>query len=163
MNKKKQDARQINLVLADDQVNIRRGIRKLLEEFEELEIIGEAADGEAALELVAKMCPDVLITDLRMPKAQGMEIILKAKQLSPETKIIVFSMYEGKAYAYSAFKAGADSYISKDSEMHNLYAAIRTVSEGKRYFSELLSEEALEIYCLKTGKPSLRQESHPIS
>ena len=159
MKNNSQEMPRITLVLADDHVVIRRGIRKLLEDWGELEIVGEAADGEEALELVDKIRPDILITDLRMPKARGMEIILKAKRLSPETKVIVLSMYEEKAYAYSAFEAGADGYLSKNLEMHNLGIAIHDVAVGKRYLGPPLSEKALEIYCLKRGKPSLWQES----
>jgi len=142
----------ITLVLADDLEIVRRSIRNLLHDWGEFEIIGEASDGEEVLEVITATHPDILITDLKMPKVRGMEIILKVKQASPDTKIIVFSMYDDNAYAYSAFEAGADGYIPKGSELYRLGVAIHDVAGGKKYLGSPLSEESLEIYCLKRNK-----------
>jgi DNA-binding NarL/FixJ family response regulator len=161
MNNSAQKVQRITLVLADDLAFVRQSIRYLLRDWEEFEIVGEAADGKETVDLVTKMHPDILITDLKMPKTRGMEIIYKVKKSSPDTKIIVCSMHDARAYVYSAFKAGADGYIPKNSEMSRLGTAIHDVAKGKRYLGPPLSEEGLQIYCLKRNKPLLLQERLP--
>ena len=84
--------------------------------------------------------------------------MLSPNKTSPDTKIIVFSMYDDNAYAYSAFEAGADGYIPKGSELYRLGVAIHEVAGGKKYLGYPLSEESLEIYCIKRNKRILWQE-----
>jgi DNA-binding NarL/FixJ family response regulator len=143
----------ITIVLADDHEIVRQGIRRLLED--KFEVTGEAADGEEALKLLAKLHPDVLVTDMRMPKKDGIEIAREAKQCCPKTKVLILSIYGSEAYVYSALRAGASGYVLKSSGVQDLDIAIQEVMRGKRFPSEPITEETIEAYRVRTKKPPL--------
>jgi DNA-binding NarL/FixJ family response regulator len=145
----------ITIVLADDHTIVRQGIRRLLEDKQEFEVTGEAADGEEALKLLAELHPDVLVTDIRMPKKDGIEVVREAKECCPKTKVIVLSMYGSEAYVYSALRAGASGYVLKIRGVQDLDIAIQEVMRGKRFLSEPITEETVEAYRVRTKKPPL--------
>jgi DNA-binding NarL/FixJ family response regulator len=143
------------ILLADDHKIVRQGVRRLLEDIDGFKIVGEAADGVSALEMVTELKPDILVTDLRMPKMSGIEVTRKVKELYPEIKVLVLSMYGAEAYVYSALSAGASGYVLKDSGIHNLDDAIHRIILGGRYLSPPITRKKVEAYCARNRKPEL--------
>lgn len=127
------------VVLADDQKSVRQGVRDWLEDEPDFQIIGEARDGVEAVDLTSELKPDILVTDLKMPRLDGIGVTERVRQLSPDTRIIILSMYGDRLYVDAAFKAGAMGYILKKSSADGLLDALRTVADGKKYLSPSIS------------------------
>ncbi len=125
----------IRVVLADDHVFVRDGIKSLLENEANIEVVGEAIDGADALEVVAETKPDLLIADIRMPNLTGIELVEKLRSESNDIKIIMLSMHESEEYVLKSIKAGADGYLLKGSSKEEFLKALHTVSAGGKYFS----------------------------
>lgn len=152
----------IQVVLADDHVFVRDGIKSLLENETNIEVIGEAVDGAEALQVVANLKPDLLIVDIRMPYLTGIEVVEKLRSQNDTTKIIMLSMHESEEYVLKSIKAGADGYLLKGSSKEEFLKALHTVSNGGKYFSGDIS--SILIGQLTTGstvseaKPVLSEE-----
>ncbi|PIF30523.1 LuxR family two component transcriptional regulator [Flavobacterium sp. 9] len=125
----------IRVVLADDHVFVRDGIKSLLENEANIEVVGEAIDGADALEVVATSKPDLLIVDIRMPNLTGIEVVEKLRSESNNVKIIMLSMHESEEYVLKSIKAGADGYLLKGSSKEEFLKALHTVAAGGKYFS----------------------------
>lgn len=136
----------ITIVLADDHSIVRQGLRTLLEAEPGFRVVGEAADGIEANQLVERLRPDVLVLDLRMPGLSGLEVAWQVRQRSPQTKVIILSMYANKAYLLEALHSGTAGYVLKKSTIEELVQAVREVTAGRRYLSPAFSdEEALDL------------------
>ncbi|MDQ8013567.1 MAG: response regulator transcription factor [Flavobacterium nitrogenifigens] len=125
----------IRVVLADDHVFVRDGIKSLLENEANIEVVGEAIDGEDALEVVAATQPDLLIVDIRMPNLTGIEVVEKLRNEKNNVKIIMLSMHESEEYVLKSIKAGADGYLLKGSSKEEFLKALHSVAAGGKYFS----------------------------
>jgi len=125
----------IRVVLADDHVFVRDGIKSLLENEANIEVVGEAIDGADALEVVASSKPDLLIADIRMPNLTGIELVEKLRSENNNVKIIMLSMHESEEYVLKSIKAGADGYLLKGSSKEEFLKALHTVAAGGKYFS----------------------------
>ncbi|MDQ6529866.1 response regulator transcription factor [Flavobacterium sp. LHD-85] len=125
----------IRVVLADDHVFVRDGIKSLLENEANIEVVGEAIDGADALEVVAATQPDLLIVDIRMPNLTGIEVVEKLRSENNNVKIIMLSMHESEEYVLKSIKAGADGYLLKGSSKEEFLKALHSVSSGGKYFS----------------------------
>ena len=125
----------IRVVLADDHVFVRDGIKSLLENEANIEVVGEAIDGADALEVVADSKPDLLIVDIRMPHLTGIEVVEKLRSDNNNVKIIMLSMHESEEYVLKSIKAGADGYLLKGSSKDEFLKALHTVANGGKYFS----------------------------
>lgn len=125
----------IRVVLADDHVFVRDGIKSLLEHEINIEVVGEATDGLEALKLVNTSQPDLLILDIRMPNLTGIEVVEKLRGQNNFVKIVMLSMHESEEYVLKSIKAGADGYLLKGSSKEEFLKALHTVSEGGKYFS----------------------------
>ncbi len=125
----------IRVVLADDHVFVRDGIKSLLENEANIEVVGEAIDGADALEVVATSKPDLLIVDIRMPNLTGIEVVEKLRSDHNDVKIIMLSMHESEEYVLKSIKAGADGYLLKGSSKEEFLKALHTVAAGGKYFS----------------------------
>lgn len=125
----------IRVVLADDHVFVRDGIKSLLENEENIEVVGEATDGLEALKVVEINQPDLLILDIRMPNVTGIEVVEKLRSQNNLVKIVMLSMHESEEYVLKSIKAGADGYLLKGSSKEEFLKAVHTVSEGGKYFS----------------------------
>jgi two-component system nitrate/nitrite response regulator NarL len=125
----------IRVVLADDHVFVRDGIKSLLENEANIEVVGEAIDGADALEVVAASKPDLLIVDIRMPNLTGIEVVEKLRDENNNVKIIMLSMHESEEYVLKSIKAGADGYLLKGSSKEEFLKALHTVAAGGKYFS----------------------------
>ena len=134
------------IVLADDHVVVRQGLKALLEAEAGLRVVGEAADGMEAVHMVERLSPDVLVTDLMMPSLNGLEVTRQTRKRSPQTRIVILSMYSNEAYVVEALRGGAMAYVLKDSSAADLVQAVREVTVGHRYLSPPLSERAIEAY-----------------
>lgn len=126
----------ITIVLADDHSLVRDGIRALLEEEPDLDVIGEVSNGWDALKMVDEKSPDILIIDIRMPELGGIETVekLNAKDDS-KTKSIILSMHDSEEYILKSVQAGANGYLLKDTGKSEFVKAIHMVQEGGKYFS----------------------------
>jgi two-component system nitrate/nitrite response regulator NarL len=125
----------IQVVLADDHVFVRDGIKSLLENEVNITVIGEATDGLEALTAIDELKPDLLILDIRMPNMTGIEVVEQLRAKNNFVKIIMLSMHESEEYVLKSIQAGADGYLLKGSSKEEFLKAVHTVSNGGKYFS----------------------------
>ncbi|OHT44814.1 response regulator transcription factor [Flavobacterium tructae] len=125
----------IRVVLADNHVFVRDGIKSLLENEVNIEVVGEATDGIDTLEAVASSEPDLLILDIRMPHLTGIEVVEKLRSENNKVKIIILTTHESEEYVLGALKAGAEGYLLKDSSKEEFLKALHTVLNGGKYYS----------------------------
>jgi DNA-binding NarL/FixJ family response regulator len=130
----------------DDHQIFRQGLRALLEAESDLRVVGEASDGFEAVRLVGHLRPDILVTDLRMPGHNGIEVTKQTSKISPKTAVIILSMYSNEAYVVGALDAGAKGYVIKESSAGELVHAIREAVAGRCHLSPPISEHDLEAY-----------------
>ena len=131
----------IKIIIADDHALLRQGIRNVLELEEDLQVIGEACDGEEAVSKVATLVPDILLLDINMPKMNGLEVIKQVSQQQPKVRIIVLTMHDDENYVIEVIKAGAVGYLLKDIEPGMLVKAIRTVYDGESFIYPCLAKK----------------------
>jgi two-component system response regulator NreC len=136
----------IRIVLADDHVVMRNGLKLLLERQPNFEVAGEAVNGREAVEICEKLKPDVLVLDIAMPNLNGIEAARQISAKLPHIAIVILSMHSDESYVLRALKAGARAYLLKDSAETDLISAIRAVSEGKAFFSPAISKMLVEDY-----------------
>ena len=136
----------IRILLADDHTIIRSGLRLLLEQQPDFKVVAEANDGREAVQLVSKHHPEVAILDIGMPQLNGIEATRQIVSASPETQVLILSMHSDEGYVLRALKAGARAYILKNSAEADLIRAVRSVAEGKSFFSPVISKMLLEDY-----------------
>lgn len=123
----------IPVLLVDDHAVLRAGLCALLENQEDMQVVGQAENGDQALELVDQLRPAVVVMDLGMPGMLAFDAIREIRQRHPETRVIVLSMHKGSAVVTRALEAGADGYVPKSSAHTDLLRAIRTIQSGKAY------------------------------
>ena len=129
----------ISIVLADDHVLVRKGIRAMLESDTDIQVIGEASNGLEALETAKKLNPDILVLDIRMPEMNGLEAAAKLGGYSPSTKAVILSMHDSEEYVLQALDAGAYGYLLKDTDKTEFVKALKQVHTGIKYFSGAVS------------------------
>ena len=134
------------IVIAEDHTILREGLRALLSSSPDFEIVGEAEDGREAIRCVEKLKPNLILTDLSMPRMNGMDAIRDIKRKSPGTKILVLTVHKTEEYILATLQAGADGYLLKDSTHAELLAAVRHVLSGKHYISPGISDKVLDGY-----------------
>lgn len=132
------------ILLVDDHKILRDGIRSLVKEYDNIEVVGEAPDGRTAIRLVQELSPDVIIMDISMPGLNGIDATRKILADHPNTKIIALSMHYDKQFISEIFKAGASGYLIKDSAFNELEQAIRIVTEGKTYINPQIASLVVE-------------------
>lgn len=131
----------IRVMIADDHTVVRQGIRNVLEQVDGLEVVGEAGDGDEALELARKLRPDVVLLDVTMPGRTGLEVTRELRSDEIESGILILSMHDDPEYVLQAVRAGADGYVLKDVTPAELRKAIQTVHEGREYFAERVTHQ----------------------
>lgn len=141
MNKK-----HYSILIADDHGILRAGLRSLLSEETDLEVICEVDNGKDALLRTVELKPDLVLTDLSMPGTNGTEAIRNIKQRLPETKILVITVHKVEEYVHTALKAGADGYILKDDTHAELINAIRNIFAGRTYLSPAITGNVIKGY-----------------
>jgi len=138
--------KKLKILLADDHVVMRTGLRALLERQPNLEVVGESENGREAIELVASLKPDVVVMDVGMPVLNGIEATKTIVTQYPTTAVVILSMYVDESYIMRALKAGARGYLLKDSAPADLIGAIQAVSQNKSFFSPKVSRILAEDY-----------------
>jgi len=151
----------IRVAIADDQALVRSGFRLIVEAREDLEIVGEAEDGQQAVALVEELEPDVLLLDIRMPQGSGLDAVPAVLKISPNTHVLVLTACDEKEEHVRAFRLGAKGVILKDSARQTLMQAIRTVCRGEVWMDPRMSGAlAEELSHMGDGDPiSTRQEN----
>jgi len=134
------------IVLADDHPVVRQGLRVLLEAEPDFAIVGEVADGLEVAPLVERLKPNVLVLDLMLPGLNGLEVTRQVHQRTPQTRVIILSMYGNEAYVLEALRNGAAGYVLKAASGAELVRGVREVIAGRRYLSPPLSDSAVEAY-----------------
>ena len=147
-------SQKVRIVIAEDHTILREGLRSLLSSNPNFEIVGEAADGREAIRCVEKFKPDLILTDLSMPRMNGMEAIKEIKRGSPATKVLVLTVHRAEEYILATFRAGADGYVLKDSTHSELVMAVKKVLSGTHYISPEISEKVIVGYL--EGKKTLK-------
>jgi DNA-binding NarL/FixJ family response regulator len=130
----------IDVVIADDHHLVRQGIRALLEKERDIRVVGEAKDGNEAIELVTSLSPDVLVLDINMPRLGGIEATKLIRTQDLPTQILILSMYSDESLVKKAFRNGARGYLLKQSVTEELLSAVRSVSHWEFYISPALSD-----------------------
>jgi two-component system invasion response regulator UvrY len=143
----------IKVLLADDHSIVRAGLRRIVEESGDMEVIAEASDGGEAIQFVRETRPDVAVIDISMPGVDGLEVITQLQVQDPKLPILILTMHEEGQYVVRAIQAGAMGYITKQSAPEQLVNAIRKVNAGQRY----LTDEAAEALALCVAKGSIGQ------
>ncbi len=136
----------IRILLADDHALVRAGFRSLLQNFPGLEIIGEASNGQEALQMIAQHHPDIVLMDIAMPRLNGLETTARINKEKLKTRVIIISMHANPEYAQRAIAAGAKGYLLKDSMATELELAIRSVARGETYLTPTISNHFLNAY-----------------
>lgn len=129
------------IVLADDHAIVREGLKRIVADAADFQVVGEAADGTAVMKAVRELEFDVLVLDLSMPGRSGMELIKLVKSEKPKLRILVLSMHQETQYAVRAIKSGASGYLTKESAPAQLEAAIRKIAGGGAYISAEVAEQ----------------------
>lgn len=125
----------ITVLLADDHGLVRAGIRRVLEEAGDMLVVGEASNGDDAIQLASRLQPNVVILDISMPKMDGIETIERLVAIVPQVKILVVTMHPEEHFAFRMMKGGCQGYVTKDVLPHELIEAVRTVASGRQYLS----------------------------
>ncbi len=131
----------IRILMADDHFVVRQGMRQIIGLFPDMEVVGEAADGQELLAGLAGREVDLILLDMTMPGLSGVELIECIRSRHPQVPVLVLSMHKEAQIAFGALRAGASGYVTKDSEPSTLAEAIRRVASGKRYVMSELAEE----------------------
>jgi len=142
------------VMIVDDHRAVRMGVRQLIEQLPNLEVIGEAATGESAYDCYTKLMPDLIVTDLSMPGMGGVESIRKILSRKENPKIIVYTMHDEIIHVRKAMEAGASAYVLKSENVEDLILAIEKVMSSQRYLSEVVAQ--------KLAIESVSEETPPI-
>jgi two-component system, NarL family, response regulator NreC len=138
--------KKLRILLADDHIVVRTGLRALLERQPNLEVVGETENGRETVELAASLGPDVVVMDVAMPVLNGIEATKTIVTQRPATAVVILSMHADESYVMRALKAGARGYLLKDSAAADLISAIQAVSQNKSFFSPKVSRILAEDY-----------------
>lgn len=141
----------IKVLIVDDHVIFREGIRSLLPGFEDIEIVGEATNGKEAIEKASQLSPQVVLMDITMPVMSGLEATRRIQKECPDARVLVLTQHEDSEYILSMIKAGAKGYISKTANASELVSAIRTIHQGASYLYPSAATALVEEYLLRAG------------
>ena len=143
----------IKILIADDHAVVREGTRQILEQEPDLEVVGEACDGEEAVELAGSAKPDVAIVDIAMPKVDGIEATKQIKTLYPSIAVLILSAYDDDQFVFNLLEAGAAGYLLKSIRSHELIEAIRAVYAGESVLHPVIARKVLNRFAPVSGQP----------
>jgi two-component system, NarL family, response regulator LiaR len=150
----------IRVLIADDHAVVRQGLRTFLELQDEIEVVGEAADGIEALELVPRTAPDVVLLDLVMPRLGGLEAIRRIREAAPATRVLVLTSFADDDTVLPAVRAGAAGYLLKDVQPLELVGAIRTVHAGEALLAPAVATMLVEQLAAEDGGAAAERREH---
>ncbi len=136
----------LRILLADDHVMFRRGVRKIIEGLDKVEVVGEASDGLELLRLLNELHPNLVIMDISMPNLRGLEATREIKSVDSQVKVLILTMHKDREYLYHALTAGAEGYLLKEDADGELISAIETLRKGGTFISSLLSGHMADIF-----------------
>lgn len=134
----------ITVMIADDHVLLREGLKQILELEDDINVIGQAGDGEETVEKALECKPDVILLDINMPKSNGIDALRRLKDLGINSKIIMLTIHDDRGYLLETMKMGANGYVLKDSDADSLIKAIRDVKNGKTYIQPSVASILVE-------------------
>ncbi len=143
----------IKILVADDHAVVREGTRRILEQEEDLTVVGEASDGEEAVRLATHFKPDVVVMDIAMPKMDGIEATKRIKELCPQIAVLIFSAYDDEQFIIRLLEAGAAGYLLKTIRSRELIDAIRAVHAGEAVLHPSIARKVLNRFVPPPGKP----------
>lgn len=146
----------IRVLVADDHGVVRKGVRFLLQQERDIEVIAEAEDGRDAVRIAIEKKPDVLIIDIAMPHLNGLDAAAQLAKAAPSTSVIILSMHSDEEFLIRALNAGARGYLLKDSAEPDLVRAVRSVVQGKTFFSPEIAHMLLEDYMRRLQQEGLQ-------
>jgi DNA-binding NarL/FixJ family response regulator len=149
----------LTVLIADDHPLFRKGMRSLLETMPEITLVGEASSGREAVELALAHQPDVVLMDLQMPEGSGLEATRELNKRSPNTRILVVTLFEDDDSIFTALRAGAHGYILKDADEEEMMRAIRAVGEGEAIFSPAIATRLIDYFA--SARQQIPQEVFP--
>jgi two-component system response regulator NreC len=152
----------IRVLIADDHTILRDGIRSLLEDEPDMQVIGEAEDGISAVKMACQLEPDVVLMDIAMPLLNGLEATRQIKRSAPQVRVLVLTMHENEEYIRQVLASGAMGYILKDAAARDLLGAIRSVHRGEAVLSPAITRLVIEDY-LRWGDLQPGQEENGLS
>lgn len=154
--------KKIKVLLADDHTILREGIRSLLENEPDIEVIAEAEDGHQAVKIATQQKPDVILMDIAMPRLNGLEATSQIKKINPDAKILILTMHDSEEYIRKALASGAMGYILKDAASRELLNAIRAVYRGEAVLSPAITRLVIEDY-LRWGDLKIEEPDDNLS
>jgi NarL family two-component system response regulator LiaR len=153
----------INVLLAEDHVITRQGIRRLIEDEKGVKVIGEASDGEEAVQMTTDLKPDIIIMDIAMPKLDGIEATRQIKLISPRTAVLILSAYDDDEYVFALLKVGAAGYLLKNVSGDELTRAIRAVYKGEPVLDPIVARKVMNYFKLPGKARGLERPSEHLS
>jgi DNA-binding NarL/FixJ family response regulator len=148
----------IRVMLVDDQTLVRQGVRSLLELSDDIEVVGEAADGQSAIDTVAEINPDVLLLDMRMPNGSGLDVLIELAERQQLPATIILTTFDDDELVLSGIRAGARGYLLKDVALDELLDAVRAVADGKTIVKPAVTQRLLKgLGGIRTDFNSLEQ------
>ena len=148
----------VRVVLADDQQLIRTALRMVIADIEDVEVVGEAADGEEAVRLAGHLAPDVVVMDIRMPGMDGIEATRRITDGPSAAHIVVLTTFDDDDYVYGALRAGASGFLVKDMALDDILAAIRIVAAGDALIAPSVTRRLIQDFTSRPEQPRTRRE-----
>jgi DNA-binding NarL/FixJ family response regulator len=151
----------IRILIADDHELFRRGLRMVLEDEQDIDVIGEVGDGQTAVQLATDEAPDVMVMDVRMPQLSGIEAAIRVKEALPHTKILMLTISDEEDDLYEAIKAGANGYLLKEISIDEIGNAVRSVHAGQSLISPSMASKLLNEFASMIKREEEEKEQVP--
>jgi two-component system response regulator NreC len=142
----------LRILIAEDHVSVREGFKFIIESQADMEVIGEAGDGRAAVEMAGELKPDIVLMDISMPNLNGLKAAAKLKRVAPEIKIITLTRHTDSAFLHELLQAGVSGYVLKQSAAEEIIRAVRSVAEGNNYLDPAITGKVFDDYAGKRSK-----------